>query len=885
MTQCLKQNDLQLILKAEAAVERARIATRRLIQELNDGICGYRILNVIRKSSHGTVVNAVQISTQRRVAIKIMPDGPLVSEYRRRRFKREILITSQLQLPNVVRVFDSGDVGGQPYFVMEFIDGKLIDEYVRDQSLSANERVELFMKVVKAVSRAHQSGIIHRDLKPSNILIDQSGEPQILDFGLAKALDCSLETCTEDTVTHGFGVLGTFRYLSPERAMGLCAPDVRGDIYALGVSLFELLAQSPPINVSGDVVDAVASILHTRPMTLKEAIGNGGIQGAISADAIDDDLQAIISKAIARDECDRYQSTAALADDLEQYLSGGIVSARRDQRWYVTRRFLRRHRTHVISASLCLVILSGSAILGTSLWFQAKHERNAARKFANIAYDALDDMVNKMDEGFESLAGGKSIRQSLLHNAEDKLSQMSAISIEDSALEPLSIALLERQGDLARSGTSAEEAEAFYTRAIEAVDESDPLRLARLYRKAGLAVLDGRSHFEKSLQYARRSPDGEAESAETLVYAGRAHYLSGEHMKAREALREAISLLDGGVQNDALFAKALEWDGDVQIKMGNLSGSCDSLRYSLALHERLLNDRSFDVRLRYGHLNVSTKLSTALAMQEQYRDAIDHGRSAVSTGEYLCGIDRENTDYRCGLALSQTRLAWVLRQSGDLTAARDAAGESISLLRAFLSNNTKNKRALRQLGFAYEERSRVNKQDGLPELALEDALEALDIRQAMSVSDPSNFDSRTEFAKSYDSVSSCLQRLERHADAYEHLLEAHGIYSDLLKEQPNVPFRIAMLAGAEINLAAWHIRQKTPNDDDLAGKRLTAAARLTHLLPEEDYDRNHHSRLINKNKSIIDERSANSSNRTEAQEHPILPAHLHLLEQALAHLP
>ena len=152
-------------------------------------IAGYEILREIHRGGQGIVYQAVQNSTKRKVAVKVLLEGPYASKSAQRRFEREVELIANLKHPNIVTVFDSGiTADGRHYCVMDYVRGQRLDQYIRSAGLCLEDALRLFVTICQAVNSAHQKGIIHRDLKPSNILVDHEGNPKILDFGLAKQM-------------------------------------------------------------------------------------------------------------------------------------------------------------------------------------------------------------------------------------------------------------------------------------------------------------------------------------------------------------------------------------------------------------------------------------------------------------------------------------------------------------------------------------------------------------------------------------------------------------------------------------------------------------------------------------------------------------------------
>lgn len=324
---------------------------------LGRALSGHKILERVEYGGQGVVYKAVQCSTRRTVAIKVLLDGPLATGRQRDRFAREVELVSRLRHPNIVTVYDSGVIRGRMYFTMEFVDGLPIDDYVVLHGLSARDTVRIFRAVCDAVSSAHQHGVIHRDLKPANILVDAGGQPHILDFGLAKDLTTVHGPTSEPTVTVGGQVVGTLPYLSPEQARGTSdLIDVRSDVYSLGVVLFELITSGFPYPVDGDRQVVLQNIISRDPLGLRKALSSHDSE-VTDTTGINDDLEKVVQKALEKDCSRRYHSVAAFNEDLGRFLAGDVVEAKAHSRVYLLRKTLRKFRLQVAASSACALCL------------------------------------------------------------------------------------------------------------------------------------------------------------------------------------------------------------------------------------------------------------------------------------------------------------------------------------------------------------------------------------------------------------------------------------------------------------------------------------------------------------------------------------------------
>ncbi|MCZ6835862.1 MAG: serine/threonine-protein kinase, partial [Planctomycetota bacterium] len=234
---------------------------------LPDRIGKYRIKRIIASGGMGTVYEAVQDQPRRHVALKVMKKG-ITSRSALRRFEFESQLLARLRHPNVAQVYEAGThddgQGGVPFFAMEYVPGaKPISNYVEEKKLGTRERLDLFAKVCDAVHHGHQKGIIHRDLKPGNILVDSTGEPKIIDFGVARSTDSDLAVTTLQTNVNE--IIGTLQYMSPEQCEGDPTDlDTRSDVYALGIVLYEMLTGSLPYDLSQVTIYDAARIIREK---------------------------------------------------------------------------------------------------------------------------------------------------------------------------------------------------------------------------------------------------------------------------------------------------------------------------------------------------------------------------------------------------------------------------------------------------------------------------------------------------------------------------------------------------------------------------------------------------------------------------------------------
>lgn len=394
-------------------------------------IPGYEVVGEIHRGGQGVVFEAVQCSTRRRVAIKVLHLGPLASDASRLRFDLEIAILSQLKHPNIVTVHDRGTAGGFAYYVMDYVPGQPLDQHVERRWREAvqepapradgkpghaaapdrperrmegrrdlrrarefiREMLALFAQICDAINAAHLRGVIHRDLKPGNIRVDPGGVPHILDFGLAKVAEHDpMADALSGAMTQTGQFVGSLHWASPEQAAGRPdLVDIRTDVYSLGVILFQMLTGAMPYAADDSVHGLLDCILYADPVRPSAAVAarSATPRGGLSA-LIDDELDTIVLKCLDKAPERRYQSAGPLRDDVLRYLAGEPIEAKRDSAAYLLRKQLRRHRAAIAVTGGFLAVVSAGLVTSVSAWRQAAAARDDALAAEQAARDERD---------------------------------------------------------------------------------------------------------------------------------------------------------------------------------------------------------------------------------------------------------------------------------------------------------------------------------------------------------------------------------------------------------------------------------------------------------------------------------------------------------------
>ena len=284
----------------------------------------YELQEEIGRGGMGVVYRATQISLQRTVALKMIPNAAFASTQDLARLRAEALAAARLSHPNIVPVYEVGEHHGQPWFSMKFIEGSTLSKRLMDGPMAPREAVAMLLPIVEAIGAAHRAGVLHRDVKPSNIMIASDGTPFVTDFGLAKRVsvaDQSYSAMGQSSelagLTQSGAILGTPAWMSPEQAAGQTDfVDVATDVYSLGAVLFAMLTGRPPFQ-SASPLDTILMVLEQDPPNIRML--NRGV---------DSDLEMVVMKCLQKPTDLRYASTVGLADDLRAWLCGEPVSAR-----------------------------------------------------------------------------------------------------------------------------------------------------------------------------------------------------------------------------------------------------------------------------------------------------------------------------------------------------------------------------------------------------------------------------------------------------------------------------------------------------------------------------------------------------------------------------
>jgi serine/threonine protein kinase len=484
----------------------------------------YRLVSFIGQGGMGSVWMAERNDDRfdRRVALKFLPLG-MTAGVGAERFRREGKILGQLTHPHIAELMDAGvSPNGEPYLVLEYVEGQRIDQYCDKNKLDVDARIRLFLDVLSAVGHAHTNLIVHRDIKPSNVLVRNDGEIKLLDFGIAKFL--AEEPNSAATLLTGDGRAAmTPQYAAPEQVVGQKITTAT-DVYALGVLLYLLLTgQHPAGEKLHSTVDLIKSIVEFEPVPpsslasstkTNDLAENRGCTPEKLGRLLRGDLDTIIGKALKKNPAERYASVTAFADDLQRFQRHEQISARPDTISYRTAKFVRRNRTVLALTIAAIWLVIGSLSVG--LYVANRERRDAEHRFAEVRQ--LANKFIALDNELRGLPGSTRLRMQIVSDSLQYLNSLSGSAPvdKDLALEMAYayVRVAHAQGDptspnlgqFAEAASSLNSADAF----VDTVLAKDPRNQRALFIAATIAhdrmtLANARSDRTAELEYATQA--------------------------------------------------------------------------------------------------------------------------------------------------------------------------------------------------------------------------------------------------------------------------------------------------------------------------------------------------------------------------------------------
>lgn len=515
-----------------------------------------------------------------RVAVKLL-NAALIGHPTEQRFVREGTLLARLQHPNIAHLLDAGmAAGGQPYLVLEYVEGERIDRYCELHLPAVEQRLALFVSVLDAVSHAHRNLIVHRDLKPANILVTSDGRAKLLDFGVAALLEAD-EQNSELTRQAPAGL--TLAYAAPEQLLG-GAVTTATDVYALGLILYLLLAERPPF-VTDDktATEVMQAVLETDPPPPSKAAIRPGTSRLLAGD-----LDNIIAKSLRKDPLERYASVDAFAQDLRRYLVNEPVAARPDSLGYRAGKFVRRHRGGVAAAVLVLLSLVGTAIVTSVLMADARKQRDQAQ-FESRRAEMVSDFMGAL-----LMSDGGPDRPAL--KASERLERGVELLEKQYQSDPRFLGLMLVQlAHQYRGIVETRRADELYTRAYEIgqrIGDDELMATAQCshaYADALSGIDQGTSErIREAERLMQRLDAPSATIRATCLLAGAQLEGSASRPQAAESLlREAMRAIEAeGSEHRPIYVKAITDLGGIYLSDNQPAAALQMAELAGEVHER-----------------------------------------------------------------------------------------------------------------------------------------------------------------------------------------------------------------------------------------------------------------------------------------------------------
>lgn len=637
----------------------------------------YRILSLLGEGGMGSVYLAERADAaySQQVAVKVVQRS-LGRGDTLERFVRERQTLARLNHPGIARLVDGGVTSdGRPYLVMEYVEGRVINQFCDDNKLSIRERLALVIRICEAVQCAHQNLIIHRDLKPANILVTPDGDPKLLDFGIAKWLDSAPEQ-SASTIQ-----MLTPSYASPEQA---CHEPVSTatDVYSLAALLFELLSGSLPHPVAGlPPHEALRQVTEEEPRLASEAVLDGAAEPRGTTvkslrRTLQGDLDTILRQALRREPSRRYPTVQAFAADLNRYLLDLPVQARPDALLYRTGKFVRRRKATVL---IGVVSLAAVTLAVVGMWHGyavAQAQRAVAERRYENGRKLVQSYLTEVDRKLEAMPGTAQVRSLIAHRNLEYLDRMTADAKGDLPLQrelaQAYFLIARTQRMMAQSNLDREQARIDMDKAVQlrraifaaTGDIVDRGQLAYLLSQAGaLLVQSGRlreavTYHQEACALAQPIFAGSARGLNYLRAANACWNLATDYIGNEQApyVGRFEEGLKGQLESLARFERWRDANSDNPIgypyvasmeamtagdywRMGRYDEARRHFEAALSILHGPHGLLSHDLAVNY-LVMAQVDLSMLLADRRKYRDALPHAEEALTLARKQAAVQK-----------------------------------------------------------------------------------------------------------------------------------------------------------------------------------------------------------------------------------------------------
>jgi eukaryotic-like serine/threonine-protein kinase len=788
----------------------------------------YTLQQKIGEGGMGEVWVARQTEpVKRKVALKLIKTG-MDSRAVVLRFEQERQALAMMDHPNIAKVLDGGlTPNGQPFFVMELVNGLPLTKFCDEVRLSTKERLELFVPICQAVQHAHHKGIVHRDLKPANILvtmIDGNPIPKVIDFGVAKATSGKL---TDESMSTQFGaVVGTLEYMSPEQA-GFSSEDIdtRADIYSLGVILYELLTGLRPIDVQrlrrAALTEMIRIIREEEPSKPSTRLAMDESLPSMAAlrqteprrlmAMLRGELDWVVMKCLEKRRERRYETANGLARDIQRYLADEPVEARPPSAEYRMKKFLQRHKGPVFAASVILLCLVAGIISTSAGLVWAVRERNAKA-------EALTAETEERTEKEKALAAEKQSRQKAVE-----------------ALRAMTDEVIETQ--MARGTTLTEENKEFLRKIIKhfqgfaaiTADDADSKAIrAEGYYRVGLmqarlgALKEAEAAYTDSLGVWKQLAADFPASSEFRTYLalshnnlGRVLLDTGRLKEAEDAYGEAL-VLQKELAADfpsrpefRLYVATVHSNlGRVLRDTGRLREAEAAIADSLAIKKQLVADFPTRLEFRRELSGGYHHLGDLLYERGRLKEAAAAYTESIALQKQVVVEFPNRPKYREGLGETLNNLGILLRVMRRPKEAQDTYSEALAMFKQLAADFQTVPEYREIVARIHNNRGNLLRDTGRPMESEADFISALNLLKQLATDFPTRPEFRRELAMSCTNMGILLKNTGRLKQADAHYADALALEQQLAADFPKRPDLRSDLAGTCISLALLRLGQR-----------------------------------------------------------------------------
>ena len=733
----------------------------------------YELVRELGRGGMGAVWLARRADEQfeKLVAIKLLKRGTDTDEVLRR-FRAERQILAHLDHPNISRLLDAGMTDdGLPYFVMEYVDGRRLTDFAREEHLPLRERLQLFLKICAAVQFAHQNLVVHRDLKPGNILVTAEGEPKLLDFGVARLLApgddaWQMTAAGQERFTPG--------YASPEQVRGEAITTV-SDVYSLGALLYEMLTGAPPHRFSSKTPTATQiakAVCEEEPMRPSIAAAEPDLRRSLRGD-----LDTILLRALAKVPVRRYRGAGQMGDDLRRYLENRPVRARPDSFVYRSGKFLRRNRTATAAAALMLLSLVGGVIATARQAHIANRERARAERRFNDVRRIANSFMFEFHNAIADLPGALAARQLLTRRAVEYLDSLAQEAGDDLSLRSELALAYDKIGsltfDLAQAKRAHEKALAINEALVRAAPKNAAYRiqlsesyetLSDVMKIAGhsRAAID---HARKSLAVMQSLPHADpAEVAErhvslaiALANAGDFRGASQSAHTAREIQEKLLAQNPAKKETQRELEPLLALLADTSADAGDSAQALAFAKEALHTAEGLLANETANSRYRRDVWATHFRLGRLLLAAGDAAGALEHFRHALEFMEKLAAADPKDTGHRRWLALNYSAMGAAEAALGQTTEALAEQEKALAMSDKLMRADPERVEAAEDVAQINRALGSLSLKQGGPERAADYFERAQSIAENLLGNDPENERLRSALAEAEMGRADCFR--------------------------------------------------------------------------------------------------------------------------------